>query len=126
VEPRARGDVFVAEAGPFPPGTYTVTLVNNIGKPAEMSQTIEVVSASVEKRELSADPVLMRSIAESSGGAVVEGKDVAKMGDIVRRWEASRQLAYDQVAVWDRWWIFAAMIGALGVEWWLRRREGYL
>src|SRR5207249_7567286 len=29
VEPRARGEAFVAEAGPFAPGTYRVTLKNN-------------------------------------------------------------------------------------------------
>ena len=60
VEPRARGESFVAEAGPFAPGTYVVTLKNNVGNPAELSQSIEVVSASVEKRELSADPDTMR------------------------------------------------------------------
>jgi hypothetical protein len=49
VEPRARGELFVAEAGPFAPGTYRVTLKNNLGTPAELSQSVEVVSASVEK-----------------------------------------------------------------------------
>ena len=33
VEPRSRGESFVAEAGPFPPGTYRITLKNNVGKP---------------------------------------------------------------------------------------------
>jgi hypothetical protein len=126
IEPRARGEVFIAEAGPFSPGTYKVTLRNNVGKPAELSQTMEVVSASVEKRELSADPELMRNIAQTSGGGVIEAKDVANMGDVLRRWEASRQLSYQQVALWDRWWIFASIIGLLGLEWWLRRREGFL
>src|SRR6185503_13555733 len=51
VEPRSRGESFVAEAGPFAPGTYRVALKNNVGKPAEVSQRVEVVSASVEKRE---------------------------------------------------------------------------
>ena len=38
IEPRQRGESFVAEAGPFAPGTYRVTLRNNVGKPAELSQ----------------------------------------------------------------------------------------
>jgi len=126
VEPRARGERFVAEAGPFAPGTYRVTLKNNVGKPAELSQSVEVLSASVEKRELGADPETMRRLAEISGGQVLNASDVARMPEVVRKWEAARQLAHRQRPVWDRWWVMAAMIALLGVEWWLRRREGLL
>ena len=35
---RSGAKSFVAEAGPFPPGTYHVTLRNNVGQPAELSQ----------------------------------------------------------------------------------------
>jgi hypothetical protein len=126
VEPRARGEMFVAEAGPFPPGTYRVNLKNNVGKPSELSQSVEVISASVEKRELSADRELMRQLAETSGGAVVNADDVARMGDVVKRWEAARQLAHRQRPVWDRWWVLGTMLVLLGTEWWLRRREGLL
>jgi hypothetical protein len=126
VEPRSRGESFVAEAGPFAPGTYRITLKNNVGNPAELSQSIEVVSASVEKRELSADPETMRKLAELSGGAVMTAKDVARMPEIVKRWKAARELSHRQQSVWDRWWLMAAILGLLGVEWWLRRREGLL
>jgi len=126
VEPRQRGESFVAEAGPFAPGTYHIALRSNVGKPTELSQDVEVVSASVEKRELSADPETMRKLAEISGGAVVKGEDVARMSDVVRRWEAARQIAHRQQSVWDRWWWMTAMLGLLGAEWWLRRREGLI
>lgn len=126
VEPRARGESFVAEAGPFAPGTYRVTLKNNVGKPAELSQSVEVLSASVEKRELSADPETMRRLAQVSGGATLAANDIARMPEIVQRWEAARQLAHRQRPVWDRWWVLAAMVALLGAEWWLRRREGLL
>ena len=126
VEPRPRGESFVAEAGPFAPGTYRVTLKNNVGKPAELSQNVEVVSASVEKRELSADPETMRKLAETSGGAVVDANDVARMPEMVKRWEAARELSHRQQTVWDRWWIMTAMLCLFGAEWWLRRREGLL
>lgn len=126
VEPRARGESFVAEAGPFAPGTYHVTLKNNIGKPAELSQTIEVVSASIEKQELSADPAAMRMLAEKSGGAVVEAGDIPRLPEIVKRWQAERELSHRQQSVWDRWWVMAGLLGLLGAEWWSRRREGLL
>ena len=126
VEPRQRGESFIAEAGPFAPGAYHVTLRNNVGKPAELSQDIEVVSASIEKKELSADPDLMRKIAETSGGAVIKAEDVARMPEIVRRWEVARQIAHRQQPIWDRWWLLMALVALLGTEWWLRRREGLL
>ena len=126
IQPRQRGESFVAEAGPFAPGTYRVTLHNNVGKPAELSQNIEVVTASVEKKELSADPDLMRKLAELSGGAVIKAEDVARMPEVVRRWEASREISHRQQPVWDRWWFLAAVVVLLGVEWWFRRREGLL
>jgi hypothetical protein len=126
VEPRARGASFVAEAGPFAPGTYRVTVKNNVGKPAELSQSVEVLSASVEKRDLSADPAMMRELAKLSGGQVVNASDIARLPEIVRRWDAARQLAHRQRPVWDRWWVIAAMVALLGAEWWLRRRDGLL
>jgi hypothetical protein len=126
VEPRARGEAFVAEAGPFAPGTYRVTLKNNVGTPAELSQSVEVLNASVEKRDVSADPALMRQLAEVSGGRVVDSRDIARLPEVVRKWEASRQIASRQQPLWDRWWIMTTLIGLLGAEWWLRRREGLL
>lgn len=126
VEPRARGESFVAEAGPFAPGTYTVTLKNNIGKPAELSQGIEVVSASVEQKELSADPETMRQLAASSGGAVLAASDVARLPEIVRHWDAARELSQRRHPLWDRWWLMAGIFALLGAEWWLRRRDGLL
>jgi hypothetical protein len=126
VEPRPHGESFAAEAGPFAPGTYTVTLKNNVGKPADFSQSIEVVSASVEKRELSADPEMMRQLAETSGGAVVGAADVARLPEIVRQREAARLLSPERQSVWDRWWVMLGIFGLLGAEWWLRRREGLL
>jgi len=126
VEPRSRGESFVAEAGPFPPGTYRLSLRNNVGNPPELTQSIEVVSASVENRELSADPETMRKLAEISGGAVVRNSDIPQMAAVVKRWEARRELSHRQQQLWDRWWMLTAMLGLLGAEWWLRRREGLL
>lgn len=126
IEPRERGGAYVAEAGPFPQGTYQVALRNNLGKPAEISMTVEVVDASVERRELSADPQLMQQLATVSGGQALAANDVAHMDDVVRRWQAARQLSHQQTTLWDRWWLLAALLGVMGAEWYLRRQEGLL
>jgi hypothetical protein len=124
--PRPRGGTFVAEAGPFPPGTYRVILHNNIGRPAKLVQSIQVVSDSAEKRELSADPTLMSRLAEISGGLVIQTPDVAGLPGILQRWESARQIAHRQQPLWDRGWILALLIALLGIEWWWRRKAGFL
>ncbi len=127
VEPRRQaGGNYVAQAGPFPPGTYQVRLRNNIGQPPELAMTIEVVSASVENRILSADPVLMKRLAELSEGRTLDADDVPNMGDILRQWQAQKQLAEEKHTLWDRWWLLTVALAILGVEWFSRRREGLL
>ena len=126
LEPRPRGEGFVAEAGPFAQGSYRISLHSNIGQPAELSQTIEVLSASVEKKELSADRETMRQLAQISGGAVVSTEELGQMLRVLQRWEASRQLAHRREPIWDKWWVLGCMLGLLGIEWWQRRREGLL
>ena len=127
VEPRPQpGGTYLAEAGPFPPGRYEVVLENNVGRPAELRLALEVASSSVENRVLSADPDLMARLSGTSEGRPVAASDVARLPQIVREWRARRELAEDRIALWDRWALLAALVGVLGVEWFLRRREGLL
>jgi hypothetical protein len=127
LEPRqGRGGVYTAEAGPFPPGTYQVVLRNNIGSPTELATTVDVLSASVEHRVLSADPEAMARLAAISDGESVAPDEVGDLPGIVRRWRAARQIATRRAALWDRWWILIGILAALGLEWFLRRREGLL
>ena len=68
----------------------------------------------------------MRQLAETSGGAVISAGDVARLPEIVRRREAARELSDTRQSVWDHWWVMTGLLGLLGAEWWLRRREGLL
>jgi hypothetical protein len=127
LEPRPQpGGAFGAEAGPFPPGTYEITLRSNTGRPTEIVQTVEVTSASIENRVLSSDPELMKRLAETSEGQVLAADDVARLEEIVKAWRARRELADEKHALWDHWALLAVLVAALGVEWFLRRREGLL
>ena len=127
LEPRPQaGGSFIAEAGPFPPGTYQVTLRNNLGKPAEIGMIVEVASASIENRVLSADPVLMQRLGETSEGQVLAAADVPRLGEVVRQWRARRELADQKISLWDHAALLAGILAILGVEWFLRRREGLL
>jgi len=127
VEPRReRTGVYLAEAGPFAPGEYTVELQNNVGAPETLTMTVEVASASTENRILSADPEAMERLARISNGRVLSADELADLPGIVERWRAARRLAEEKRSLWDRWWIFAALLACLGGEWALRRREGLL
>lgn len=85
-----------------------------------------MVSSSVEKRILSADPGLMKRLAETSGGRALSREDVLDMPGVVERWRASRQRSVDRRTIWDEGWILALLLGIMGAEWYLRRREGLL
>ncbi len=127
IEPRAQpGGIFTAEAGPFAPGTYAVRCVNNLGRPSELATTVEVVSGSLEARVLNADPELMARVAQTSGGRVLAPGDIGKLGAIAREHRARTQLADEKESLWDRAWLLAAALAALGAEWVMRRREGLL
>ena len=84
------------------------------------------VSGNTESGILSADPATMRQLAEISGGAVLNANDVARLPEIVRHWDAARELSQQRHSLWDRWWVMAGIFALLAAEWWLRRREGLL
>ncbi len=117
---------WLAEAGPLKPGTYEVKLTNNIGTPESLTTTIEVISGSIEDRQLSADPQLMQELADISEGRVLKASELANFSDIYKQWRAEQQLADDKQPMWDRWWLFAIILVLLGSEWYLRRQENLL
>lgn len=120
------GELFLCEAGPFPPGDYSVRLTNNIGTPEELSLKVDVVSGSVESRELSADPELMARLAALSQGRAVALSELADLPARVREWRARTQLDEEKRTLWDRWWWMLLLLAAFGGEWFLRRRKGLL
>jgi hypothetical protein len=131
LQPRSENDdgahaSWLAEAAPLPPGSYTVTLTNNVGNPETLSTTIEVVSGSVEDRQLSADPRLMRELARITNGRELERGDLTRFADIFRQWRAERRLADEKQTLWDRWWLIAFILFLFGTEWYLRRQENLL
>ncbi len=127
LEPRMQsGELFLCEAGPFPPGDYSVRLTNNIGTPEELSLKVDVVSGSVESRELSADPELMARLAALSQGRAVALSELADLPARVREWRARTQLDEEKRTLWDRWWWMLLLLAAFGGEWFLRRRKGLL
>jgi hypothetical protein len=120
------GGQYRLQVGPFPPGTYDIVLANNIGRPSQLASQIEVVQSTIELENLSADPTLMKRIAELSEGRALEADELEKLPQIINNWHRQRQLAHEHRILWDRWWLLASGILLLGAEWFLRRRSGLL
>ena len=57
---------------------------------------------------------------------MLTANEVARFGEVIRQWQASRQLSHRQNSLWDRGWILSVALAALGTEWFLRRKEGLL
>jgi hypothetical protein len=127
IDPRADGDsTWFAQVGPFPTGTYAVKLTNNVGIPETVTTSVDVVSGSIEQRQLSADPQLMQQLAEVSQGRVLDPDDITHFASMYRGWQAEHQLSENKRSLWDRWWLLTIALGMVAVEWFVRRQEGLL
>jgi len=127
IEPRAlKGGAYEAEAGPFAPGDYGIRLHNNVGHPETLQLDIQVISGSIENRNLSANRELMSRIAAVSGGGMLTAADIGNLDEVVRQWQRQQQLASDKNVLWDRWWLLLALVAILALGWYLRRRAGLL
>ena len=125
ITPHQRSDsVYTAQSAPLQPGLYTLTLENNIGFPPKLSMNIEVVSASIENRELSHDPELMGNIAEISTGGTLTAGDIGKLDTLFKIWQSSSMPADQAAPLWNHWLVLFLLITLLAAEWLLRRREG--
>src|SRR5207245_7037986 len=51
---------------------------------------------------------------------------VARMPEVVKRWEAARQLAHRQRPIWEDRRSVVEVMAVVAGEWWLRRLEGQL
>jgi hypothetical protein len=70
-----------------------------------------------------ANPALLRRLAARSGGAVIAASDAASR--LVDAAEARRaQVAAIELKLWNHWGVFVICVGALALEWLIRRRHG--
>jgi hypothetical protein len=127
LSPRAAGDGrFLVEAGPFAAGDYRVELSAAGAEPERLSLQVRVLSASIERREPSADRALLAALATASDGRIVEREELGRLPALLEQWHSQRQLSDRDESLWDRAWLLALLLALLGCEWYLRRRGGLL
>ncbi len=84
---------------------------------------LQVRPATLELRALSQDEKMLRKIAEESGGAYLSFKEKDDLMELLRQDTHVVQRHRDD-DLWDRWWMFALIIGALCFEWFFRKKSG--
>jgi hypothetical protein len=77
-----------------------------------------------EDADRSANPDLMRQIAEEGNGMVIAATDIGNLTSILRSATEARSARTRPQPLWDRGWLLAAMVALLLGEWSLRRRAG--
>ena len=123
----ARGTAYAVEKI-GQPGNYTVTTVaRRDGKEIGRDKTRFLVYQ--DDRELenpSADLKLAREIAEITGGETVTPERLATYLKGIDRSVYTESLSLSEYKVWDNWPFLLIFTALLTMEWWLRKRHGWV
>jgi hypothetical protein len=71
-----------------------------------------------------ADPELMRRIAQAGGGEALSQQGLKELPQKLRDAQSLLTTRTEPRPAWDRGWVLGALLGALSLEWVLRRRAG--
>jgi len=117
-------ELYTASIVPDQEGEFRAVLHNNVGTPKEEELRFTVYTDSIENRFVAADPDLMSSIADTTGGAALEPSEIEQLPELLAEFEQLTREEEDPVDVWDRMALFSTIIVLLSLEWFLRRRSG--
>lgn len=124
-----KGDAFAGTVAGFDePGDWKLVLRatrDGQAKQPERTARFTVVRQDLELANPRANPLLMRQLAEATGGGVRSPEELSDIFDEIRgtpaAFETLEQWSYTP---WDKWPMFLLMAGCLCVEWTLRKRWG--
>jgi von Willebrand factor type A domain len=94
------------------------------GNPA--AARFEVVAPPGELANLEMDAVALRAAAETTHGKFYTFEDADRLLDEL---PAGRRVPMEHlppVSLWNRWWLLAAFVACISIEWILRKRKGML
>lgn len=124
--PLPDGDGWSAVFAPSEPGLYRLeaALPSAPGAGTAVAM-LSVRRAPAEGDELSADPEFLEALARASGGSLAAAADVPQIvASFAARAPDETEAPPVWRPVWDRAWILALLLGAMGLEWFVRRRNG--
>jgi hypothetical protein len=119
---------YTLDAGYLPAGTYTYKAETKIGeKPYTLTGEFIVKKVELEFLETVANHQLLNAIAAQQGGKMVYLKDMDKLGDIIRKRDDIKPVAYMQTDFKDLInfkFLFFSLLVLLAAEWFLRKYYG--
>jgi hypothetical protein len=129
LEPASAPGRYTATVSPTESGVYTFTLTAP-GRPelidpqSPLTTRLSVVDRSVERRDTSARPELLKQLTEPTGGRCLELNESQPLLDYLQTLQELRLAEPDVDYDFNSWPVFAWIAGCFGLEWILRRRSG--
>jgi hypothetical protein len=122
------GQSYQLNAGVLPVGEYTWQATTKNGKQQFTANgQLTVKQLNFETRQSTANHQLLKTIAERSGGQMLQPSEVGKLADLIRKNEKIKTVVYEDKRysdIIDIKWIFVLILLLLSAEWFLRKREG--
>ncbi|SMC58622.1 hypothetical protein SAMN04488524_1323 [Pedobacter africanus] len=116
------------DASSLPPGNYTYTASTVLGDKKHTAQGIFYVNAMVaEYQQTVANHQLLSTMSVQTGGKMYMPADLLKLLNNIKTNEQIRTLSYEDrkyEELINFKWLFALIIGLLGLEWFFRKRNG--
>ncbi|GAA4091658.1 hypothetical protein GCM10022392_11960 [Mucilaginibacter panaciglaebae] len=122
------GQSYQLDAGILPVGEYTYTASTTLGNRLfNAAGQLTVKPLNLEISQSAANHQLLRNIAVQSGGKMLPPSQMNQLADLIRKNENIKTLVYEDRHyndMIDVKWIFGLIVVLLGLEWFLRKREG--
>jgi hypothetical protein len=122
------GQSYQLNAGVLPVGEYTWLATTKNGKQQFTAKgQLTVKQLNLETRQSTANHQLLKTIAERSGGKMLQPSEIGKLADLIRKNENIKTVVYEDKRysdIIDIKWIFVLILLLLSAEWFLRKREG--
>lgn len=116
------------DAGPLPVGEYRyIATTKNGDKQFTASGQLTVKPLNLESRQSAANHQLLNTIAKQSGGQMLQPSQVSQLANLIRKNENIKTVVYEDKRyhdIIDVKWVFVLILALLGLEWFLRKREG--
>lgn len=110
------------------PGEYRVTVKGFRGDQAVGSDVARFLVFQ-DDRELenpAADLALLRQIADLTGGKLLSPEQLGKHLRTLNSEQLTETVVQKEVRLWDNWPFFLIFVLILSLEWWLRKRNGWV
>jgi len=129
VAPRATDGTAMRLRGEFDveaPGVHTIRVSAPDAEGPPIESRFNAFRIDMERLHSSADPAAMRTLAELSGGRVLDPSKPGALLDILERYRASMQVPPAPRYVWNHGVFMVLILLWAGTEWLIRKRGGLL